>query len=218
MKVQVKNWVKIFRACAVLFKLKWACLVFGVLRASELGKFMEDFFISYNKADKHWTSGIGDWLDQASYSTIIQERDFPAGSNFMSEMHGALQRAKRLLLVLSPDFLAAKFPEAEWTAALASDPTEENRTVVPVRVRECQPDGLLKPIVYIDLVGLSAGDARKRLLDELKGATHGKRRKSKMPASVPAPAEAARDRAGSGINMTAARDGNFQVASDFNNY
>jgi hypothetical protein len=178
---------------------------------------MEDFFISYTKADKLWATGIGDWLDHAGYSTIIQERDFVAGSNFMSEMHEALQRAKRLLLVLSPDFLVAKFPEAEWTAALASDPTGQNRTVVPVRVRDCQPCGLLKPIVYIDLVGLSAGDARKKLLDELRGATRGKHRRSALPTGVP-PATGGRDVLAAGsINLTATGDGNVQVAGDFNN-
>jgi len=44
-----------------------------------------DFFISYNKADVHWATGIGDWLDQAGYSTILQAQDFVAGSNFVSE-------------------------------------------------------------------------------------------------------------------------------------
>src|SRR5882762_4106915 len=177
-------------------------------------EFMEDFFISYNKADRLWASGIGDWLDQAGYTTIIQERDFAAGSNFMSEMHSALQNARRLLLILSPDFLGAKFPEAEWTAALASDPTGESRTVVPVRVRECQPTGLLKPIVYIDLVGLNADEARKKLLDDLRVVISRKPRKSTAAAAI-APAQV---RSGTSINLTATGDGNFQIVGDVNNY
>jgi hypothetical protein len=130
-------------------------------------------------------------------------------------MHGALQRAKRILLVLSPAFLEAKFTEAEWTAALASDPTGANRTVVPVRVRECRPTGLLKPIVYIDLVGLTAEDARKRLLYELKGTTGGRREKFE---DAPAASAKAQAREGTGINQSVTGDGNIQVAGDFNNY
>src|SRR5438093_389500 len=51
-----------------------------------------DFFISYNKADVRWATGIGDWLDRAGYSTILQAQDFVAGSNIVSEMHRAVQQ------------------------------------------------------------------------------------------------------------------------------
>ena len=135
---------------------------------------MQDFFISYNKADVIWATGIGDWLDQAGFTIILQTQDFVPGSNFVSEMHRALQTAQRLIMVLSPDYLRAKFPEAEWTAAFASDPTNEKRNLVPVRVRDCQPPGLLKPIVYIDLVGLSAGGARERFLTGIAACLKGK--------------------------------------------
>src|SRR5208282_3888716 len=58
------------------------------------GLIMEDFFISYNKADKVWAEGLANWLDQAMFTTILQEQDFVAGSNFVSEMHHALKSAK----------------------------------------------------------------------------------------------------------------------------
>src|SRR5687767_6182746 len=109
---------------------------------------MQDFFISYNKADVHWTMGLGDWLEQAGYTTVFQQQDFVPATNFAAEMHKALQNMKRMIMVLSPDYLTAKFPMAEWTAAFATDPTCENRTLIPVRVRDCKPDGLLRPIVY----------------------------------------------------------------------
>jgi|SRR5665213_182687 len=134
---------------------------------------MEDFFISYNKADKAWTSGLANWLDQAMFTTILQEQDFVAGSNFVSEMHHALKTATRLIMVLSPDYLTAKFPEAEWTAAFASDPT----MLIPVRVRECQPDGLLKPIIYIDLTNLPVAQAREKFISEIKAALNSKRKR-----------------------------------------
>jgi hypothetical protein len=126
---------------------------------------MQDFFISYNKADERWAMGLGDWLDQAGYTTVSQQQDFVPATNFAAEMHRALQSIKRMIMVLSPDYLSAKFPLAEWTAAFATDPACERGTLIPVRVRECQPDGLLRPIVYIDLVGLSVNDAREAFLN-----------------------------------------------------
>jgi hypothetical protein len=126
---------------------------------------MQDFFISYNKADERWARGLGDWLDQTGYTTVFQQQDFVPATNFAAEMHRALQNIRRMIMVLSPDYLSAKFPLAEWTAAFASDPACEHGTLIPVRVRECQPDGLLRPIVYIDLVGLSVADARGAFLE-----------------------------------------------------
>lgn len=136
---------------------------------------MVDFFISYNSADKHWAMGIGDWLDQAGYTTVSQQQDFVPATNFAAEMHKALQNMERMILVLSPDYLSAKFPLAEWTSAFASDPACEKRTLIPVRVRDCKPDGLLRPIVYIDLVNLNADDARKTFLNGIESVIKGKR-------------------------------------------
>ena len=48
------------------------------------------------------------------------------------------------------------------------DPTGAKRLLVPVRVRECQPDGLLLAVVYIDLLGQSRKEAQKRLLEGIQ--------------------------------------------------
>lgn len=176
---------------------------------------MQDFFISYNNADSHWAGGILDWLDQAGFTTVSQAQDFVAGSNFVSEMHNALQGAKRLIMVLSPEYLRAKFPEAEWTAALASDPTNEKRTILPVRVRDCQPAGLLRPLVYIDLVGLGVGDARKRPLAEIRRVLKGKRGATR--ASAPPPPEPGTDSRPGAVSQTVTGDGNVLVGGDYVN-
>jgi hypothetical protein len=40
--------------------------------------------------------------------------------------------------------LASEFCEADWGAAFRTDPVGRRRRLIPVRVRECDPDGLLK--------------------------------------------------------------------------
>ncbi len=175
-----------------------------------------DFFISYNKADVHWAMGIGDWLDQSGFSTILQAQDFVAGSNFVSEMHKAVQRGKRTLAVLSPDYLGAKFPEAEWAAAFAKDPTGENRTLITVRVRDCKPPGLLASIVYIDLVGLNPNDAQKKLLSEIRASLSGRRATSSSPRRKSKRVTTTPDKESSGaIRQTIVGDNNTQVAGDY---
>lgn len=127
---------------------------------------MKQFFISYNHADRAWAEWIAWQLEQAGYSIVIQAWDFHAGSNFVIEMHKGLAAAERVIAVLSPQYLASHFTQSEWTAAFARDPTGAQGTLVPVRVRECDLQGLLPQIVYVDLVGLDESDARDKLLAE----------------------------------------------------
>ena len=66
-------------------------------------------------------------------------------------------------MVLSSAYCGSQFGEAEWRAAFAKDPTGEVGLLLPVRVQECQPPGLLASRVYIDLVGLDEEAAAKLL-------------------------------------------------------
>jgi hypothetical protein len=129
---------------------------------------MNHFFISYNKADRAWAEWIAWQLERAGYTTIIQAWDFEPGSNFVLEMNKGTIDAERTIAVFSPDYLSALYTQPEWAAAFIQDPTGEKRTLVPVRIRECNPEGLLKALVYIDLVGKNEIQARETLLVGVK--------------------------------------------------
>ena len=132
-----------------------------------------DFFISYNRADQEWAEWIAFELEKAAYSTVVQAWDFAPGANFVLKMHAAAQQTRHTIAVLSDDYMRSGFTSAEWTAAFAADPTGIERRLIPVRVRECEPSGLLGAIVYLDLVGLSKEEARRRLLE---GVRRGRRK------------------------------------------
>jgi TIR domain len=140
---------------------------------------MRDFFISYNQADKAWAEWIAWQIESAGQTVAIQAWDFRPGGNFVLDMQQAIEQADRTLLVLSPDFLKSRFTAPEWAAAFAQDPTGQQRRLVGVRVRDCQPTGLLAQIVYIDLLPAKDREAaRQLLLDGLK-------RERAKPASEP---------------------------------
>jgi hypothetical protein len=86
--------------------------------------------------------------------------------------------------VLSPRALEASYVRQEWAQRLAVDPTAKERALVLVRVEPCEPEGLLGPMVYIDLVGLDEASARTRLREELAAAVRGERQLS-APKSFP---------------------------------
>lgn len=121
----------------------------------------KDFFISYTQADRAWAEWVAWQLEEAGYYVIIQAWDFAPGANFVERMHAALQAARHALLILTPQALDSRFVGEEWTAALAEE------RLVPVRVQQVDPRGLLGPRVYVDLVGLEEKEARARLLADL---------------------------------------------------
>lgn len=143
----------------------------------------KQFFISYNRRDRRAAEWIAWQLESAGYTVVIQAWDFQEGQNFVLSMQRAINSAQRTLVVLSPDFLASQFTAPEWAAAFAKDPTGERGLLLPVRVRNCEPTGLLGQIVYIDLVGLrSKEDARKRLL---AGVDRARRKPTQEPDLPP---------------------------------
>src|SRR5205823_4008778 len=83
------------------------------------------------------------------------------------------------IAVLSPNYLNALYTQPEWAAALVQDPTGAEEKLLPVRVQECKPQGILIAISYIDLVGLeNEQDSQDKLL-------HAIRRQRAKPTTAP---------------------------------
>ncbi len=129
---------------------------------------MKDFFISYTGSDESWAKWIDAQLKQAGYTTVIQAWDFRLSANFVSNMHDALVECERTIAVLSPAYFDSKFCQAEWTAAFHKDPTGSDGILVPVRIENFSPQGLLGPLACIDLFGLDEDAATDTLLTGVK--------------------------------------------------
>jgi tetratricopeptide (TPR) repeat protein len=125
---------------------------------------MKDFFVSYNGADRAWAEWIGWALEEAGYSVVLQAWDFRPGGNFVLEMQQAATGARKTVVILSEKYLQAEYTQPEWAAAFVDDPRGERRKLIPLRVGKCSPDGLLKPLIYADLVGLAADEAKAAVL------------------------------------------------------
>lgn len=129
---------------------------------------MKDFFVSYNQADQDWAEWVAWILEEAKYSVVIQAWDFLPGENFVLEMHKAAAETEQTVAILSQNYLDAEFTHPEWAAAFIHDPQGQARRLIPVRVRECGPTGLLAALVHIDVVGLSQREARDKILRRIK--------------------------------------------------
>ena len=129
---------------------------------------MNDFFISYNSADRLWAEWIAWILEEQGYRVMIQAWDIRPGSNFILDMQRAAEDSQRTIMVLSENYLKASYTQPEWAAAFKLDPESKERRLIPIRVAACKPTGLLGPLVYVDLVDKSETDAEQAVLVALK--------------------------------------------------
>ena len=121
----------------------------------------KDFFISYTKQDEQWALWIAGTLEIAGYSTIVQAWDFRPGENFVISMDDALKNSEIFIAVMSEAYLNSTYCKAEWTAAFTNNPSMEKRSFIPVLIEKIKNDGLLKPVVYIDLADKMKKKRRK---------------------------------------------------------
>jgi hypothetical protein len=127
---------------------------------------MSTFFLSYTLSDQPWAEWISWHIEEAGHRAIVQSWDFRPGSNFVLEMQKASRVANATIAVLSSEYIEKAFPSAEWAAALVKDPNGQKLGLIPVRVSDVEPPGLLSSIVYIDLVHVAnEEEAVSRLLN-----------------------------------------------------
>ena len=175
-----------------------------------------DFFISYNKADVHWATGIGDWLDRAGLSTILQAQDFVAGSNFVSEMHKRCSKETHSGRAFRPIILEQSFPKQNGRQRLPKIRRAKTERSLRCECGTANRPGYSHPSFYIDLVGLNPTDAQKKLLSEIQASLSGRRATSLSPRRKLKRLAATPDAESSGsIRQTIFGDNNTQVAGDY---
>jgi TIR domain/NB-ARC domain len=141
-----------------------------------------DFFVSYTSADRAWAEWIAWQLEAEGYQVVLQAWDFRPGRDFVQQMHQTVEDAQRTIAVLSRAYLDSDFGGAEWRAVFAKDPTGEGELLLPVRVEEVDPPGLLTTRIYVDLVGKNRADARAALLVAARGARSKPAEEPEFPA------------------------------------
>lgn len=133
----------------------------------DMASLKRTIFISYTVSDVRWARWIARVLDRSGrYQTIFQERNFPPAANFIHLMDRALRSADKVIAVMSSAYFASAYCRDEWTSAMIKD-VHGNDRLLPIRVEPCELPELLKPRIYINLVGLRLSEAKQRLLSEV---------------------------------------------------
>jgi tetratricopeptide (TPR) repeat protein len=149
-----------------------------------------DFFVSYTSADRTWAEWIAWQLEAEGYTTVVQAWDFTAGRDWAHEMQQATATAQRVVAVLSAAYLESGHGEAEWRVFYAKDPSGERGLLLPVRVGDVEPPGLLTTRIYVDLVGRDGTGARSALLAAVRGARGKPTEEPEFPGAQQSPVSA----------------------------
>lgn len=140
-----------------------------------------DYFISYAQADYQWAEWIAWVLEESDRTVWIQQWDSVPGTNWLEIMDRASRMSTRTIAVLSPDYVSSSSFGAEWREAYRRQQIEGGRRLIPVRVEDFRPTGLLAGVVYLDLCGIPRSDAQKRLLAAVASAEKGRNKPSAAP-------------------------------------
>lgn len=132
----------------------------------------KDFFISYTSSDEDWATWIAETLEKNNYTTIIQAWDFRAGGSFINYMNEAINNSKKIILVLSKEYLNSMYCTSEWQNFFTNDPTGKEAKIIPIRIKNVKPDGLLSSRTYIDLYNIKeTKKAEEKLLNSINPNT-----------------------------------------------
>jgi formylglycine-generating enzyme required for sulfatase activity len=122
---------------------------------------MADIFISYASADTEFALKLAQSLRSAGANLWIDRLDIQAGDHWDLAVEQALEKAKILLIVLSPAAVDSKNVMDEVSFAL-----EENKRIVPVLYKPCKIPFRLRRVHHVDF-GADFDHALKRLLNDL---------------------------------------------------
>src|SRR5215472_16261161 len=132
-----------------------------------------DFFVSHAGADRAWAEWVAWQLTEAGYTVEVDVWDWAAGQNFVGSMSDALARCDRVVVLLSEAYFEEqRYTTEEWTAALVHQPGIGAGRLVPIRVEDLPAAAmprLLAPLMFADVFGVEAEQARRVLLAVVEG-------------------------------------------------
>ena len=131
-----------------------------------------DLFISHAGSDRAWAEWAAWQLAEAGYTVELDVWDWAAGRNFVMAMSDALDRCDRVVALFSAAYFdRSRYTTQEWSVSVLRSPGMQDR-LVPVRLEDVparEMPAVLRPLVFRDVFGLDADQARRVLLEAVEG-------------------------------------------------
>ena len=160
--------------------------------ASTGANFRYDVFISYSHKDEAWVRvEFLKELEKAGLKVGIDIRDFTIGVPSAQNMVEAIQQARHIVAVLTPNWVASEWTGFEGYLVATADPIGKQRRLLPLMLEPCKPPPHIAFLTYADFTDPGRRpDEMQRLLRAMK--TH-EELHSALPVHVFHAKEYARD-------------------------
>ncbi len=128
-----------------------------------------DVFISYSSRDQAWVRGeLLERIEQAGLTAFIDYRDFTPGAPSITECQRGVERCRKTLLILTPDYLESGWGEAENVMVQTLDPANRELRLIPLLKKECKKPLRIGTLTHIDFTdGADLDLAWRQLLTAL---------------------------------------------------
>jgi hypothetical protein len=110
-----------------------------------------DVFVSYSSNDRAWLRGeLLPRLEGAGLRVCVDYRDFRAGAPKASEVERAVLASRKMLRILTPDYLASEWDEFGGLMVQSLDPAARDRRLIPLLRAPCQLPLCIRHLTYVD--------------------------------------------------------------------
>ncbi len=120
-------------------------------------KFEHDVFISYSHKDVAWVEQVLLPRLQKEYINYYYDDKFTPGVPSIINMEDAVEKSRKIILVLTPDWVESDWSGFEAMLAQSADPLGKQRRLIPVMLRSCQLPPRLSRLTYINLAQMRPG-------------------------------------------------------------
>ena len=125
-------------------------------------------FISYARPDMNYAEVIGHLLRDRHFS-VLNDRSVSVGASFAGQLHDEISKADFFVVLMSPEYFSSRWCQAELVSAM-----QEEKTVVPVRMRG-EPEGPLALLQHIDAESSNPPQVVEQIVRALRKPRDGRR-------------------------------------------
>ena len=126
---------------------------------------MQDIFISYHPNNQDWADWVLWHINDAGMSVSAEPCSIDSGKEFSAHVTNAFEKASKLIILISPDYLELGITKRIWNKALSIDPLGRDGVVIPLMVWSTDAGKLPKDLKIVSLVGLDESVAKQVLLE-----------------------------------------------------
>lgn len=109
-----------------------------------------DVFISYSHKDRVFVQKLATALSKHGLKSFIDEQDIEWGSSLVESLTNAIQEARFVLVIMSPNYFSSQWANKELDMALSREFEEGEIKVIPILYKDCEIPPLLQSKLYAD--------------------------------------------------------------------